>query len=151
MVDTKLFPAMVRHLKMWSMWGPLLYNMVMIFVSWLCMTCLYLQRTLFNMHDLLTEVTVQGISNMLLEKWSVNIYHWIHIFVRLWIFQVMWRMTLNLFVFHWAGLTPGSWYWICIFGQTCGRALRNSHSEYWTHTKSLFENLSVHTCCASEK
>ena len=47
--------------------------------SCLHMTCHYLQRTLFKMHDLLTEVTTQGISNTLLEKWNVNIYHWNHI------------------------------------------------------------------------
>ena len=103
---------------------------------------------LFNMYDLLTEVTAQGISNILVEKWSMNIHQWIHIFIR---FCISW-ITLNLL--H---LIELRWplthcmYWSCTFCHICGRALRNSHSEYWTHTKSLFENLSVHTCCASEK
>ena len=102
-------------LKMWSMWKPLLYNMVMPFVSWLHMTCPRLQRILFNMHNLLTELTAQGIRNILPEKWSVNSYHWNHIFIRLCFLQVMRRITLNLFAFHWAGTTPDSWYWFCIF------------------------------------
>ena len=62
-------------LKMWSMWKTLLCNMVMPCVSWLLMTCPYFQRTLFNVHDLFTEVTDQFESFCISLSWDDPLAH----------------------------------------------------------------------------